>query len=322
MRRNRNRASDAERTPRWAARGTMLLALGLFFSCAFAALASAEPAAPPAPPPVDAHFDAQSPRAKAAAIAALTVEEAYDDQDALLSAALAGLAPQRPGRTDIYFLGFAGVAYEDVFLHEARSAQALFDAAYGTEGRSLLLANNVATLSEDPLASTHNLQAAISGLGRVMDPNEDVAVIFLTSHGAPEQLAVEFRPLALNDLSPRALRAMLDDAGIGWRVIIVSACYSGSFIDALRSERTLVITAARADRASFGCAAGNQFTYFGEALFAGALRHGGSLVAGFQAAALSIAARERREGLRPSLPQLELGDAIAAKLGSTPLAGN
>ncbi len=247
---------------------------------------------------------------------ALNIEEIYYRQDALVSAELAGLRPQRPGRADLYFVGFAGYSYENVFFEEARSARGLFDRAYDTTGRSILLVNNLATLKASPLATTHNLQTALRGLGRIMDRDEDIAVVFLTSHGAPDRLSVEFGPLGLNDLSPGALRAMLDDAGIGWRVIIVSACYSGAFIDALKTERTLVITAARADRASFGCAAGNEFTYFGQAFFAEALHRGGSLIDGFRRAAAAIAAREQREGLVASQPQIHVGAAIAVKLAA------
>lgn len=314
MQRHRARCRDPRQ--RGALQRALLLAVSLILAGATVAPLRAEPSGPAAVPPGD---DFLTPAA-ASAMAALNVEEIYYRQDPLLSAAIARLRPQRPGHVDVYFLGFAGFAYQDVFLKEARSAQALFDTAYDTDGRSLLLVNNLETLSDTPVASAHNLQTAVNGLGRVMDRDEDVAVIFLTSHGAPERLAVEFGPLGLNDLSPTALRTMLDDAGIGWRVIIVSACYSGSFIDDLKSDRTLVMTAARDDRASFGCAAGNRFTYFGEALFDQALHQGGPLIAGFRAAALSIAARERSEGLRPSLPQLVVGDAIANKLPATPLA--
>ena len=69
-----------------------------------------------------------------------------------------------------------------------------------------------------------------------------------------------------NDLRAAELRSILDAAGIGWRVIVISACYSGSFVDELRSDRTLVITASRADRNSFGCSNEADMTYFGRAL--------------------------------------------------------
>ena len=63
----------------------------------------------------------------------------------------------------------------------------------------------------------------------------------------------------------------LDEAGIQRRVVVVSACYSGGFVPALADARTLVITAARHDRPSFGCGVSSRITYFGEAFLAGAL---------------------------------------------------
>jgi hypothetical protein len=141
-----------------------------------------------------------------------------------------------------------------------------------------------------------------------------VLFLFLTSHGAPDLLAVSFPPHRLLNLTPRQLRAMLDAAAIRWRVIVVSACYSGSFIDALKDARTLVITAAARDRSSFGCSSENDFTYFGDAYFNQALRHGGSFIAAFALARRLIAAREAREGLKPSRPQIYVGAQIRAKL--------
>ena len=65
---------------------------------------------------------------------------------------------------------------------------------------------------------------------------------------------------------------MLDDAGIRNRVIVVSSCYSGTFVDALRDDDTLVMTASAKDRNSFGCSNEADFTYFGKAYFDEALR--------------------------------------------------
>jgi len=68
-------------------------------------------------------------------------------------------------------------------------------------------------------------------------------------------------------LPARELRNLLRESRIRWKVVLISACYSGGFVDALKDEHTLVITAARHDRASFGCADENDFTYFGRAFF-------------------------------------------------------
>jgi hypothetical protein len=96
-------------------------------------------------------------------------------------------------------------------------------------------------------------------------------------------------------------------------VIVVSACYSGSFIPALQDDNTLVITASRADRNSFGCDARNSMTDFGRAYFSEALKQTMSFTAAFNLASTRIAAREKAEGLTPSQPQMSLGKNFAAK---------
>ncbi|WP_084683783.1 C13 family peptidase [Psychromonas hadalis] len=50
---------------------------------------------------------------------------------------------------------------------------------------------------------------------------------------------------------------------IKWKVIVVSACYSGIYIETLADEYTLVMTASNAEQPSFGCSNSANFTYFG-----------------------------------------------------------
>ena len=125
---------------------------------------------------------------------------------------------------------------------------------------------------------------------------------------------VEFWPLSPNDLPADELRTILDRIGIRWRAIVVSACYSGGFVDALKDERSLVITAARDDRSSFGCAHENDFTYFGRAYFDEHLRTGHSFTKAFEEARDVIARREKEQELTPSLPQIHIGSEIQPKL--------
>src|SRR3546814_7968665 len=87
-----------------------------------------------------------------------------------------------------------------------------------------------------------------------MDRDEDLLLLYLTMHGTEDhELAVTFPPLLEEWITQPQLRAALDDAGIRNRVVVISACFAGGFITDLRDARTLVITAARADRASPGC---------------------------------------------------------------------
>jgi len=250
-----------------------------------------------------------------ALLAPAEIERIQAKQAQLLSDRLEALAPQRPGIADLYFLGFAGFANQDVFLKEATSAHAVFDAHFDTAGRSLILVNNRQTVDALPLATTPNLGAALAGIARRMDVEEDVLVLYLTSHGYRRGwFGVEFAEFATRNLSAVQLRALLDESGIKWRVVMISACFSGAFVDALKDERTLILTASARNRASFGCSHANAFTYFGEAYLDHALRRNHSLIDAFVEAREEIAERERREDLPASEPQIEMGARIVDKL--------
>lgn len=244
----------------------------------------------------------------------IDVEKTFYAQPAMLAGAFDALAPQRPGVIDLYFIGFAGYASQDVFLKEANYVRALLDRRFDTHERSLVLVNNAKTIGRFPIASTSNLARALQHVGTLMNTEEDVLFLFLTSHGDVDFLASDFWPLDLNDLGAYTLRDMLAAAKVKWKVIVISACHSGSFIDKLKDETTLIMTAARSDRKSFGCSAESDFTYFSKALFDGALNKGASIRDAFNIAKAQIEQRERREKLEPSLPQMYSTPAIEAKL--------
>jgi hypothetical protein len=237
-------------------------------------------------------------------------------QAALLDDALAGLDDERPGVTDLYFVGFAGNAPEDVFRKDVQAAQRVMDERWDTSGRSLALINNPRTLLDTPVATVTNLRAALDEIGAVINHDEDVVMVYLSSHGrASPELEVSLPPLELAQLTPGVLRKLLDDAGIRWRIIVISACYSGGFIKALEDEQTLVLTAARADRTSFGCGHRSDATYFGEALFEQGLARSDSILGAFELAKKRIAEREVAGGHHPpSNPQSSVGAAMADKL--------
>src|SRR6185436_10968419 len=57
-------------------------------------------------------------------------------------AALAQLAPQRPGVIDLYAVIVAGDGAEDVFRREAAAVKQVLDERLGAKGRSLALVNH------------------------------------------------------------------------------------------------------------------------------------------------------------------------------------
>jgi hypothetical protein len=235
-------------------------------------------------------------------------------QPGLIEHAVAGLAPQRPGVADLYFIGLAGDGREGVFRREVDSVTRLFDARFGTKGRSMKLINSPRTIATLPLATPDNLRTMLAQVGQVMDKDEDVLFLFMTSHGGEGDFWIDAGPVPADQLYSDDLKDMLDESGIKWRVLVISACHSGSFIGPVWDAHTLIITAARYDRSSFGCGSERDWTYFGEAYFDHALRSEPSFVAAFDQAEQAIAQREKDEDLKPSFPQMRIGRLIGLKL--------
>jgi hypothetical protein len=225
------------------------------------------------------------------------------------------LKPQTPGKIDLFAIGFAGDGGENVFRNEVDYFNRLMSQRFDAEGRSLALINNPNTITSVPLATRTNLSSALNAVAERMDADEDLLALFLTSHGSQDHLlSVAMEPLALKQIDPEYLRSALDQAGIRWRVIIVSACYSGGFVDALRDPRTLVITAARADRTSFGCGSDSEITWFGKAFLAEALNRTVDFEQAFAIASKQVREWELAEGETASVPQIAAGELIGAKL--------
>jgi hypothetical protein len=238
------------------------------------------------------------------------LQAALPRQSELVQRAVARLQPSRSGSRRLYFVGFAGYGYQAVFKREALAVRKLFDERFGTSGRSVTLINHPSTIDEMPLATRDNLEQVLRAMGDLMDVENDTLFLFLTSHGDRSMLAVEMPHMRLEQLRPATLKAMLSRSGIKNRVIVVSACHSGSFIPLLADPHTLVIAAARSDRSSFGCEDKRDWTYFGDAYFNRALRQETSFRRAFKKASELIKTWETSEKLVPSLPQIKGGEAL------------
>jgi len=245
----------------------------------------------------------------------INVEDIFYRQSDLINQETDKLLPERAGQTDLYFLGLAGYADEDVFMNEAMRAKELFDEQFDTRERSLLLINNDETVEYLPLANAHNLESAVMALAETMNPEEDILFLMLSSHGSEDhKLAIDYYPLDMNDIGPGKIKTILDNAGIKWRVIVISACYSGGFIEPLIDENTLIMTASDKDKNSFGCGHDGDYTYFGEALFGKHLKLERNFSTAFYAAKKDIEARETEESINASMPQIRIGKNIEKQL--------
>lgn len=262
-----------------------------------------------------ARLEAQAKKMNPASILAV--------QATRVSAAAAKVAPGTKGKLDLFFVGFAGDGTQDVFLSEVQFARDTVAAKYGSSSRSLLMVNNLQSVNKYPLAIQSNLTQSLQAIAKKMNGPEDVLLFFLTSHGLPNGTASTDLPGFKNEnLSAKQLREALDKSGIKNRIIILSSCFAGSFIPALKNDDTLILTAASAYKTSFGCSNERQLTYFGDAFFQQALPQSASLMEAFQLAAEKIATWERRDNLDNSQPQVLMGGNIGTVLDRLDAARN
>ena len=245
----------------------------------------------------------------------LVAEEVFSRQDALMWQALANIAPTRPGKPSLYFVAYAPDGEQDVFRKEALYGTRLFAERFGAAQRSLTLVNSRSTVKELPLASATNLDQGLRAIGRKMNPQQDILFLYLTSHGSRDaELATELPGLSFSTFNAPRLAQILKDSGIRWKVIVVSACYSGSFLNSLKDDHSLVMTAARADRTSFGCSDDAEFTWFGRAYLERALNQTTSFTEAFGKARTLVEQWETRDHEVHSEPQIAKGALIEAKL--------
>lgn len=190
-----------------------------------------------------------------------------------LATAIAALQPQRPGTVDAYLVSI-GLDSDPVFGREAGEAAKVLSRRYGATGRTIFLAAGAdEQASGTPQGSPPNLATALAAVAAKMNLKEDVLILFATTHGDPNNgLAYRDGNKGIGMIAPLRLAKLLDDLGFQRRMILISACYSGIFLPLLTNENSIIVTAAASNRTSFGCAPGNDWTFFGDALINNGLR--------------------------------------------------
>jgi hypothetical protein len=227
-----------------------------------------------------------------------------------LTEALAGLAPQRRGVVDAYVL-VIGFDSDPVFGRESREAGKVLSRRFDAGGRTLVLAGGdgrgAAAL---PMGSLRALSLALARIAELMDPDEDVLILYSTGHGATYGLTYHDGDEGYGVLTPARLAALLDELRLRNRLLILSACYSGIFVPALWSDTTALLTAASAARSSFGCEADNDWTFFGDAMINRALRKPQPLAAASAEALKLVGEWEAAKKYEPSHPQVSIGSRV------------
>ena len=176
--------------------------------------------------------------------------------------------------------------------------------------------SNIAQFSARPARDpgTHPLEADAAAiadaLGDLTDRATGGCLLYFSSHGSPSGIV-----LGPRILTPARLDAMISNTcGERPTIVVISACYSGVFVRPLAAPNRMVLTAARLDRASFGCGGTSRYPYFDACVLA-------SLDEAHDFRALAIRTRrcvartERQTQMSPpSEPQIFIGSRIASRL--------
>ncbi|MGL4635416.1 MAG: C13 family peptidase [Beijerinckiaceae bacterium] len=231
-------------------------------------------------------------------------------QPRLMKRYLAGLPEREAGKSRVFLLGVAGWAEQGIFTREAKLSLGVMQEAFEGTAFPVMLANNSADTGNAPMATVQNIAHAIQEIGSRMDPERDLLILALTSHGSKQGFALQFDGITRRNLDPETLKELLREAGIRNRVIVVSACHSGTFVPAFQDENSVVITAASADKSSFGCTDRRELTFFGQAFFKEALPAERNLTDAFAKAKQTISGWENEQSLKPSEPQIWVGQEL------------
>jgi hypothetical protein len=236
---------------------------------------------------------------------ALNNEISLYNQHELLEKSWQQLQDNDPHNIDMYFLGIAGDGTEGVFRREILYVKNYFDRTFGTTGKSMALINSKQTINEIPLATKTSVKRSLEEIAKRMDAENDILFIYMTSHGSSEfEFVIKQTGMNLPYIHAKTLAETLKEIPVKWKVIVISACFSGGFIPELQDDHTLIITATSPDRQSFGCEDRNEFTYFGEAYFKDALPESENFIGAFDKALEIVAEREKAEDRKHSNPQI------------------
>jgi hypothetical protein len=149
-----------------------------------------------------------------------------------------------------------------------------------------------------------------------MDVDEDILFLYMTSHGTRKRgFSLSYDGMSLPDINTQELADILDSTSIKYKVVMVSACYSGGFVKPMGNKNTLIMTAAAEDRKSFGCSDDNDITDFAKAFFVKSLPTSSTFEEAFGKAKIIVEKEEKSRKVKEySSPQLVMGTAIRKQL--------
>ena len=165
--------------------------------------------------------------------------------------------------------------------------------------------------TEWPQATTENFALVMTKMAEVARP-QDRVLLFVSTHSNPGLLNINASGKNLQPITPRMLSEALAPLNKVPTLVVLSACYSGAFVEPLKAPNRVVLTATDARRTTFNCKYTGDHTPFAQALFDQPEADNRSVTEWMGEAQKSIAAQEKRRKLPASAPRIFVGDEAAA----------
>ena len=231
---------------------------------------------------------------------------------AQLDQAQEALAKTAGSERTLVFVGAALNSQSTAFQSDVLAVQKRL-VGFDMPMQSLIVSNPPADLAARfPAATQQNLSEVFSRVGAWSDKYPITVVVLMSSHGNLDQLAIEIAGQAYPPIRSATLNAWLRRINPATpTVVLLSACYSGSFVPALADGYRMLLTASAADRSSFGCSPKSTNTWFIESLLEQGLKPELSWSEAFERTSQRVAAKEQALKLLPSLPQASIPIAWA-----------
>jgi len=222
--------------------------------------------------------------------------------------------PEPPGR--VIFLGFALDSQAKAFRNDVLLAEKWMS-GIDPNALRIKLANPASGQPADwPQATVENFTLVMAKTAEVARPRDRV-LLFVSGHSNPGVLNITVDGKHRHPLTPQILGDALAPLAAKQvpTLVVISACYSGAFVEPLKAPQRVVLTATDARRAAFRCRYDGDHTPFAQALFGQDGVADLPVTAWMAQAQKAVAAQEKRRKLPPSLPQIFVGAEAQAWAG-------
>lgn len=221
-------------------------------------------------------------------------------------AAVAPAAPSEPSRWGMLF-----VAGDHSITAFDNATRRFYNIVQGKPRVKLARLTSDPDIAPSP-GEIATLETLNESLGYINSTQAANCLVFMTSHGGQKGFYLSQHGGVGGVLPPRTLDWLLDQhCGTKPTVAIISACYSGLFLEeGMEQPNRIILTAARRDRPSFGCSADEIYTYYDKCLLDSWL-WAYTWRELYDKTNACVAAREAEMGAQPSEPQAFFGAGVS-----------